>query len=125
MSPCLPLSLNVDEVGAMSATRFAGSSCVTASMDQVNVRRPVPVGNIALAEAFVYDAGRTSVRVRVTVHREDPETAERELTTESYMVFVAIDEEREPTRVPELAVSTDEGERLRGEARAGENDSAR
>ena len=110
----------MDEAGAMSATRFAGESVVTARMDQVNFRQPVPVGNIALAEAFVYDAGRTSIRVRVTVHREDPQTAETELTTESYVVYVAIDEDREPTPVPELTVATDDGRALQERARAGE-----
>jgi len=111
----------MDEVGGMSAARFAGERCVTASMDQVNFRRPIPVGDIALVEGFVYDAGRTSVRVRVTVHRESPTTAERELTTESYMVFVAIDDDRRPTPVPELTVSTTEGRERRARAREGES----
>ena len=115
----------MDEAGGMSAARFAGENCVTARMDQVNFRRPVPVGDIALAEAFVYDAGRTSVRVRVKVYREDAKTAERELTTESYVVYVAIDEDREPTPVPELSVSTEEGRTLQEDARAGENDPRR
>jgi len=110
----------MDEIGGMAAARFAGSGCVTASMDQVNFRRPIPVGDIALAEAFVYDAGRTSVRVRVKVHREEPTTADTELTTESYMVFVAIDGDHKPTPVPELSTDSDEGRRLREEARAGE-----
>lgn len=112
----------MDEAGAMSATRFAGEDVVTARMDQVNFRAPVPVGDIALAEAFVYDAGRTSIRVRVKVYREDPQTAERELTTESYVVYVAIDGNREPTAVPSLEVATAEGEELRAAAREGEHE---
>jgi len=112
----------MDEIGAMSATRFAGEDVVTARMDQVNFRRPVPVGDIALADAFVYGAGRTSIRVRVKVHREDPRTAETELTTESYVVYVAIDEDHRPTTVPELSVSTEEGEVLQRDALAGENE---
>jgi len=115
----------MDEAGAMSATRFAGEDVVTARMDQVNFRAPVPVGDIALAEAFVYDAGRTSIRVRVEVYREDPQTAERELTTESYVVYVAIDEDREPTPVPALTTSTEEGEELRQTALDGENGGGR
>lgn len=111
----------MDTVGAMSAMRFAGEQCVTAHMDGVNFKRPIPVGEIALVEAYVYRAGRTSVRVRTKVYREAPRTAERTVTTESHVVFVAIDDDREPTPVPELTVSTDAGERLREEALAGES----
>jgi len=110
----------MDTVGAMSAMRFAGEQCVTAHMDGVNFKRPIPVGEIALVEAYVYRAGRTSVRVRTQVYREAPETAERTMTTESNMVFVAIDDDREPTPVPDLTVSSDVGERLRADALAGD-----
>ncbi|MEM4780181.1 MAG: acyl-CoA thioesterase [Halalkalicoccus sp.] len=111
----------MDEVGAMSAMRFAGESCVTARINQVDFERPVRVGDSALIEAYVYAAGETSVRVRLRAFREDLRTGEREKTTESYFVYVAIDEGRRPTPVPELTVESERGERLRGEALAGEN----
>ena len=100
----------------MSAMWFSGETCVTAHMDEVNFKRPIPVGNIALVRGYVYAAGQTSIRVRMRVFREDPRQGEQTLTTESYMVFVAIDEEREPTVVPELTVSTERGERLLADA---------
>ncbi len=111
----------MDEVGAMAAMRFSGETCVTARMNQVDFKRPIPTGDIALVDAYVYDAGRTSVRVRLRAYREDPRSGETEETTESYFVYVAIDDDREPTAVPELAVSTGEGERLREAALAGED----
>ncbi|MFC6953092.1 acyl-CoA thioesterase [Halorubellus litoreus] len=111
----------MDEVGAMSAMRFAGHQCVTARMDQTNFRAPIPQGDAALVEAYVYDAGKTSVKVRVKVFRENLRTGETELTTESYMVFVAIDEDRDPAEVPKLTVESDQGERLRQEALEGDN----
>jgi acyl-CoA hydrolase len=102
----------LDEIGAMSAMRFAGEACVTARMDGLNFRRPIPVGDIALTEAYVYDAGRTSVKVRVRAERENPITGETELTTEGHFVFVAVID-GEPTSVPELAVETDAERELR------------
>ncbi len=110
----------MDETGAMSAMRFAGNPCVTAHINSVNFEQPVELGDIALVEAYVYAAGRTSVRVRVRAYAEDPLTGDREMTTESYFVFVAIDEDREPITVPELSVDSDRGETLREEGLADE-----
>jgi len=106
----------LDEVGAMSAMRFAGEQCVTARMDQVNFRRPIQVGDAALIEAYVYAAGETSVRVCVRASRENPQTGETQRTTESVLVYVAIDDDHDPVPVPDLEVETDREHRLRDAA---------
>ncbi|ARS88352.1 acyl-CoA thioesterase [Natrarchaeobaculum aegyptiacum] len=106
----------MDEVGAMSAMRFSGETCVTARVDRMNFERPIAVGDTAYITAYVYDAGDSSVKVRLITEREDLRTRTREQTTESYFVYVAIDEDDRPTTVPELTVSTEKGERLREEA---------
>ena len=111
----------MDEIGAMSAMRFSGETCVTAWVNQMNFERPIHLGDTAFITAYVYDAGETSVKVRLRAYRENLRTGNREKTTESYFVFVAIDEEYRPTSVPELTVSCEEGERLRQEALEGEN----
>ena len=111
----------MDEVGAMSAMRFAGETCVTARMSQVDFERPIHVGDTALIEAYVYAAGTSSVRVRVKTYRENPTTGETEPTADSYIVYVAVDEDRNTVAVPDLAAETDREERLRDEALAGEN----
>lgn len=110
----------MDEVGAMSAMRFAGAPCVTAHINSVDFTRPLEIGDIAFLEAYVYDAGRTSVRVRVRAYGEEPTTGERERTTESYFVYVAIDEDRTPIEVPDLTVGSEEGELLVEGAKAKE-----
>ena len=105
----------LDELGAMAAMRFAGETCVTAGVDDLSFHRPIPVGDTALVEAYVYAAGRTSVRVRLRASRENPRTGETERTTESSFTFVALGEDG-PLEVPELTVETDEDERLRERA---------
>ena len=112
----------MDEAGAMSAMRFAGESCVTARINRLDFRRPIRVGDTALVEAYVYRAGRTSVSVRLQAYREDLRTGERELTTESYFVYVAVDEDGEPTPVPDLTSETERDERLRETALERESD---
>ena len=110
----------MDEVAAMSAMRFAGEPCVTAHINSVDFARPLQIGDIAFLSAYVYQAGRTSVRVRVRAYSENPLTGEREQTTESYFVFVAIDKDGTPVEVPALTASTDEAERLIEQAKAKE-----
>ena len=108
----------MDDVGAMVGMRFTGETVVTARMDDVEFARPVPVGGTALVDAYVYETGTTSVRIRVRCYREDLRTGETELTTESYFVYVAVDEDRTPTPVPALTVETDRGRELQEEALA-------
>ncbi|EMA35497.1 acyl-CoA thioesterase [Halococcus hamelinensis] len=112
----------MDEVGAMSAARFSGNPCVTARINRVDFERPIRVGDVALIEAYVYEAGRTSSHVRLRAYREDLAEDEREKTTESYFVYVAVDDDLEPTSVPELTVETADGERLYEAAVEGNGD---
>ncbi len=116
-----PLMAWMDEVASLSAMRFAGETCVTVGVSRMDFERPIPVGRTAHITAYVYAAGETSVRVRVRADSEELQTGEREPTTEAYFTFVAIDDEREPTPVPELIASSDREHRLREEALAGEN----
>jgi uncharacterized protein (TIGR00369 family) len=115
----------MDEVGAMSAMRHAGETCVTAKINALDFKRPIPQGDTCIIESYVYAAGRTSIRVRLRAFREAPRTGDRELTTESYFVFVAVDEDGRPTPVPELTVAGDRCRELRDDALAAEPDTDR
>jgi len=106
----------MDQDAAMSAMRFAGQPAVTAAMDGLDFTRPVQIGDIALIEAFVYDAGRTSAKVYVRVNRENPRNGDTELTTEAHFTFVAVDDGR-PVEVPDLTVDGENGRQLREAAR--------
>jgi acyl-CoA hydrolase len=111
----------MDEVGALSAMRHAGEACVTAHVSDLNFERPVPQGDTCVVTAYAYATGRTSVRVRLQAFHEAPRTGEREQTTDSYFVFVAVDEAGDPTPVPELTAETERDERLQETALADES----
>jgi acyl-CoA hydrolase len=102
----------MDEIGAMAAMRAVRESCVTAQMSRVDFERPIPIGDNVLVDAYAYETGRTSVKVRIQVEREHPHTGETEPTTSAYATFVAI-KDGKPTPVPDLTVETDECQRLR------------
>ncbi|MFB6112314.1 MAG: acyl-CoA thioesterase [Halobacteriaceae archaeon] len=107
----------MDEVGAMSAMRLAGETCVTARINRLDFERPIPQGDTCVVESYAYGAGRTSVRVRLQAYREAPRSGEREQTTDSFFVFVAVDESGSPVDVPELTAESERCQALRDEAR--------
>lgn len=108
----------MDVCGAISAIRFANRHCVTASMDHVDFISPIDVGEIATVQAYAFETGTTSIDVRVTVERENPRTGEVQAATSSFLTYVALDEDRRPTRVPELVCESEAERELRDEARA-------
>lgn len=110
----------MDEIGAMSAMRHAGQTCVTARISQLDFTRPIPRGETCVIESYAYAAGRTSIRVRLQAYREEPRTGHRERTTDSYFVFVALDDDHAPTAVPELKAESDRCRELQEAALAGE-----
>ena len=103
----------MDICAAIAGMRFAGTQCVTASMDHVDFVSPIDLGEVAVIEAYVFSTGRTSLDVMVEVHTEDPREGERKLSTSSFFTFVAVDESGRPTDVPSLECPTDAEAALR------------
>ena len=106
----------MDLCGVLAAMRFTSSYCVTASMDHVDFMSAIDLGEVAVVEAYVFDAGTTSVDVKVDVRAENPRTSDERPTTTSFFTFVAVDDEGQPTPVPELACPTDAERDLREHA---------
>jgi len=106
----------MDVCAAVASMRFSNRQCVTASMDHVDFISPIDLGEVAVIEGYVFDAGRTSVDVKVDVHAENPRTGESRETTASFFTFVALDEAGEPTPVPDLDCPTEAERRLRESA---------
>ncbi|WP_336001175.1 acyl-CoA thioesterase [Halorientalis halophila] len=106
----------MDEVGALSAMRLAGETCVTARIEGLDFERPIPQGDTCVIESYAYATGRTSVRVRLRAFREAPRTGEREQTTDARFVFVAVDAATDPTPVPEIEVGSERCRELRDAA---------
>jgi acyl-CoA hydrolase len=107
----------VDIVAAMAASRHANSYMVTASVDYIDFRNPVSLGEIVMLKSQVNRVFHTSVEVGVEVFSENLLTGERKQTTTAYVTFVAIDElTRKPRPVPPLIVRTPEEKRRWREA---------
>jgi acyl-CoA hydrolase len=74
-------------------------------------REPIRIGDLIILNAEVAYTGRTSMEAEVQVLAENPLTGERTHTNTAYLVYVALDDEGKPTRVPPLKAETDEEKR--------------
>lgn len=102
----------VDRVAAVAAIRHSNRPCVTVSVDKVNFREPIRVGELVTAYARVNFAGRTSMEVGVKVVAENVMTGDKRHTNSCYLTYVALDDKGEPTAVaPVVPESADEKRR--------------
>lgn len=98
----------IDTTAAISAIRHAHATCVTVSIDRVDFREPIFLGDLVIMKSVVNFVGRTSMEVGVRVESENLKTGERRHTNTAYVSFVAVDRDGRPIPVPELVPETDE-----------------
>jgi acyl-CoA hydrolase len=101
----------MDIAAAIAAHRHAHSHVVTASVDYVDFRNPIRVGELIVLKSSVNRVFKTSMEVGVKIFSENFLTGERKHTTSAYVTFVAIDENRQPREVPPLILETEEDHR--------------
>jgi acyl-CoA hydrolase len=107
----------VDMAAAMAAHRHSNSYVVTASVDYIDFRNAVNLGEIVILKSQVNRVFHTSMEVGVEVYSENVLTGEKKHTTTAYVTFVAIDEHtRKPKLVPPLILKTAEEQRRYREA---------
>jgi acyl-CoA hydrolase len=107
----------VDMAAAMAAHRHSNSYVVTASVDYIDFRNSVNLGEIVMLHSQVNRVFHTSMEVGVEVYSENVLTGEHKHTTTAYVTFVAIDEfTKKPKVVPPLILKTAEERRRFREA---------
>ena len=105
----------VDQAAAVAAMRHAGGPAVTKSIDRLDFHHPIPVGSLVTCCATVDYVGNSSMDITVEVESENITSGERKHTHTANVVFVAINPDRTPRRVPRLVPET-EAEQARFEA---------
>jgi acyl-CoA hydrolase len=106
----------IDIAGALAAHRHSMSHVVTASVDYLDFRSPIRVGEFIILKSSVNRAFRTSMEVGVKVFSENILTGERKHTSSAYLTYVAIDLDGQPHPVPPLVPETEDDRRRYGEA---------
>lgn len=113
--PCMPADTNqggsifggwimsqVDIAGSIPASQRARGNVVTRAVDSFEFKKPVFVGDLISCFAEVIATGRSSVTVKVDVYAERSEKGQAECikVTEAQLVYVAIDDEGKPRKLP-------------------------
>jgi acyl-CoA hydrolase len=96
----------MDTAAAVSAIRHARTTCVTASIDRVDFREPIHLGDLVIMKASVNYVGRTSMEVGVRVEAEELVTGKRRHTNSCYLTFVAVDRNGRPVEIPAIVPET-------------------
>ena len=107
-----------DSTAGAVAQRHSAGPAVTAALDEMAFLAPIHVGDIVRTFGQVNWAGRSSMEIGVRVEAQpwnDP-AAEALHVASAYFVFVAIDVDGQPRRVPPLVPTTPEEERRLREA---------
>lgn len=98
----------MDTAAAVSAIRHARMTCVTVSVDRVDFRQPIYLGELVSMKCSVNFVGRTSMEVGVRVEAEHLLTGVRRHTNSCYLTYVAVDATGRPVEVPRLVVEDPE-----------------
>jgi acyl-CoA hydrolase len=101
----------LDEVAYACASRYAGRYVVTLAVDQVIFRQPIHVGELVTFLASVNYTGSTSMEIGIKVVTENIQKGLVRHTNSCYFTMVAVDEDRNPVKVPPLQADTEEQKR--------------
>jgi len=98
----------MDKVAYVCAAKHSGTYVVTVSVDNVEFKQPVEVGELVSLHASVNYVGNSSLIVGIKVVAENIKTASVKHTNTSYFTMVAKDDHGKLTAVPPLILESDE-----------------
>ena len=92
----------MDLCAAICAQTFTSRVCVTASVDKLNFKLPVYVGEMVEIKAMVENVFRTSMNISVTARSRSIDGHSFKLVAHGRFRFVALDPEGKPTPVQSI-----------------------
>ncbi len=92
----------MDQIAFACASKHSGAYCVTASVDTVDFRNPIEIGELVTMKASVNYVGRSSMVVGIRVESENIQTGTVKHCNSSYFTMVAKGEDGKSVTVPGL-----------------------
>jgi acyl-CoA hydrolase len=106
----------IDICAALAASKHSEKVCVTASVDNIDFKEPIKLGDVVTLIASVNRAFNTSVEVGVRVMAENYIKVKNLHTNSAYLTFVGVDENGKPLKTFEIIPETNEEKRRYEEA---------
>jgi acyl-CoA hydrolase len=98
----------MDIACAICAQTHSNKIAVTASVDQVHFKHPVYLGDILTIKAKITRVFKTSMEIYVEVWARKVKSSKLFLTNHAYFIFVALDDNANPTIVEDIIPTTAE-----------------
>ncbi len=99
----------MDQIAFACASKHSQKYCVTASVNRVDFKSPIEVGELLTLKASINYTGRTSMVVGVRVESENITTGKKRHCNSSYFTMVAKDHNGRSIEVPGLLVQDEQG----------------
>lgn len=97
-----------DEAAFVAASKHARKNVVIASMDHIEFKHPVNIGDLLILSASIFHVGTTSMDVEVKIQAEKIKEGKKVDIGSAYLTMVALDKKGRPSRVPGLILKTKE-----------------
>lgn len=97
----------MDKVAYVCASKHSGAYCVTVSVDGVEFKEPVEVGDLVSLAASVNYVGNSSMIVGIRVTSLQPKTGIEKHTNSCYFTMVAKNEKGQLETVPQLILENE------------------
>lgn len=110
----------IDVVGGITAKRHAECDITTAAIDNLQFKAGAFINDTIVLIGRITHVGNTSMEVRVDTYLENL-SGIRKPINRAYLVYVAIDKEGIPVKVPRLKLMT-EGQRAEWDSAVKRND---
>ena len=97
----------MDKVAYVCASKHSGAYCVTVSVDGVEFKEPVEVGDLVSLSASINYVGNSSMIIGIRVESLKPKTGVSKHTNSCYFTMVAKNEDGSLMTVPKLILEND------------------
>ncbi|MBW1297358.1 acyl-CoA thioesterase [Aquimarina litoralis] len=97
----------MDQIAFACGSKHSEAYCVTASVDKVDFRKPIEVGELVTMKASINHVGTTSMVVGVRVEAENIMTGKVKHCNSSYFTMVAKNDEGKSISVPGLILENE------------------
>ena len=98
----------MDKVAYVCASKHSGAYCVTVSVDGVEFKEAVEVGELVSLSASVNYVGNSSMIIGIRVESLKPKTGEKKHTNSCYFTMVAKNEDGTLMQVPKLVLENEQ-----------------